>query len=238
MRFFFLLLGTPFFGVAALVFFLGVMPEIERNSIHRTGTPGVGEPFDAVSNLKVNEVPYYYIKFKYTDSAGNQKTDATSSAYTKEEMQAIKQDGKLSIKYTDKGAVQADFKLDSSFYIPAILSSVFGCVGLILLTLFVLLVGRARKLKIYGSDVMVKFVSSGSYVTVNNEKRYYIEMAYRDLNTGRVQTAKTESIYKHYEAEFFKELGEFKARCYENMAMILEDREKAKEMLLRQPSAT
>jgi hypothetical protein len=236
-RKFFLLLGIPFFAAGVLIFLFGVMPDMERSSIHQNGTPGVGEFIVATTNVTKNDVPYYKIKFQYTDGTGNQKTDSTSSAYTEAEVLAITQEGKLDIKYNEKGAVQADFGFDGVFYMLIVMSLLFGGLGAIFLALFMLGLIKSGKLKNEGSDVVAKFVSCASNVVINNEKRYYIEVAYRDPNTGKVQTAKTDTIYKHYETEFFRQLGELKARCYENMAMILEDREKAKEMLLNQPTS-
>jgi len=236
-RKFFLLIGIPFFAAGILMLLFGVLPDMERISIRQNGTPGVGEFVAASSNVTKNEVPYYKIKFQYTDGAGNQKTDTTSSAYTKAEALAIEQNGKLDIIFNEKGAVQANFEFDFGFYMLIVMSLLFGGVGAIFLALYMLSVMKSSKLKKEGSDVAVRFVSCASNVVVNNERRYYIEVAYRDPGTGKVQTAKTDTIYKQYETEYFRQLGEFQARCYQNMAVILEDREKAKEMLLKQPTS-
>jgi len=123
--------------------------------------------------------------------------------------------------------------LKFNYYMFILMPLIFCGIGISCLALLVRSAINSIKLKKEGHDALVKFVSCASNLTVNGEKRYYIEIAYLDTGTGKVQLAKTETLYRPYETEFFKKLGTFKARCYKNIAMILEDREKAKEMLFQ-----
>lgn len=84
----------PIFGVVGIVFWVifvkSIFSQSQERKIRTQGVEKEGLFIDYGSYLKINEQPYYFIKYQYEDDNGEIKQAKTPCKYTEEEMNYFK----------------------------------------------------------------------------------------------------------------------------------------------------
>ncbi|MCQ2556301.1 MAG: hypothetical protein MJ149_03115 [Clostridia bacterium] len=110
-----LLWVLPIFGVAGIGFWIALIMEISSDGIAKKvikfGTPKKATFLYSNSKMMVNDVPYFYIQFEYTDDKGNKKQHRTLCKYSYEEQAFFQQLGEFDIKEYH-GHVAVNQKID------------------------------------------------------------------------------------------------------------------------------
>ena len=78
-----------------------------------------------------------------------------------------------------------------------------------------------KKIEKLGTERIAYYVSSSSWVSVNDKSIFYIEYQYKNDNNELI-TSKTSSKYSYEEVEYYKFLGEFKIKEYKGKSTITE----------------
>ncbi|MCQ2564367.1 MAG: hypothetical protein MJ152_00660 [Clostridia bacterium] len=110
-----LLWVLPIFGVVGIGFWVALILEIKGDGtskqVIKLGTPKKATFLYANSKMMVNDVPYFYIQFEYTDEQGNKKQQRTQCKYSYEEQAFFQQLGEFDIKEYH-GHVAVNQKID------------------------------------------------------------------------------------------------------------------------------
>lgn len=94
--------------VGAVAFFAGVgicRKNIILKRLSKTGKIAKGFFVSSASNVTVNDVPMFYIKFVYTNDYGTKVEYKTQSKYTLDEIRYYESLGEFEIRYNEKYAV-------------------------------------------------------------------------------------------------------------------------------------
>lgn len=96
-----LLWVLPIFGAVGIGFWIAFFVELGKGSLAKQilkhGTPNKATFVSASSNIMINNVPYFYIQFEYTDTYGKKHQARTESKYSYEEQEFFQKMGKFDI---------------------------------------------------------------------------------------------------------------------------------------------
>lgn len=212
-----------FGGVAAGLFFGLIFPGFHESYVAENGKVATAEVMGISSNTTINDEPYYYIRYKYTNDKGEEVTGRTNTAYTEDEANAIRRAGTMLIKFDEHGhSVAADYKKAAGSSFLWIFIIVFGAVGVgmgIAVIRQIVRFASEGRLKAVGREGRGFFIDSASRMSVNGVPMYYIKYSFVNEDRETVEV-KTGSVYERHEVDIFRALGEFDIKYSEKRATI------------------
>lgn len=120
-----LLVGVAVAAAGISVIIYQTVSRMRERNIVKNGADGIGTFIDAFSNVSVNGVPYYCVKFLFEDETGRAVTVKTAAKFGFDEAECYRAAGQFKIKYIGTRAVIAQSPQDAI----AVLSGVTGSQG-------------------------------------------------------------------------------------------------------------
>lgn len=119
--------------IFVLVALIGFVPKLVQNAqnekIAETGTASVGTQLEYHAGPTMENVQYFYLTFSYYDSNGVKREGKTSATYTELEVIRALHEKKISIRFNEKGAINADFDRKEADKFPKTMALVFVGIG-------------------------------------------------------------------------------------------------------------
>ena len=205
------------FAIPSVMFFTSLADIITNNNIVNNGEKTTAVVLDYYSNERINGVDMYRILYEYTDELGNTHQGETTSDYTLNEAERLKDVG-IEIAY-DKNtfkSVQANFSFSFANSFVVILCGVFAIVEVVVIVLAVrniCKIFKRKKALTDGVDIEAELVDYKADVYVNRRPIYKITVRYLDEDGNYIKkdaktNLSTEGIY------VLKSLDKFNVKLY------------------------
>ena len=232
----FMIIGVTFVSVAGGIYAGIIHPGIRDQRIADAGyTPIRAEALSMSSNVQVNGINYYRIRFRWYGGLPGDLSPTgglgwherwTNHGYRRHEAQAILDAGYIYIVVSRDGrAVAADFRQPTALRLLWILPLVFFVVGAgMLLTAIILLFVLRNYGKVLrnGIDGTGMYLDSGSGMMVNGNPRYWIRFTFRD-DANVEHEVKTPSKMSWRERDGLQSMGQFPIKFMGKRAAITRD---------------
>ena len=171
------------------------------------------------SNIKINEVSYYYIEYIFADEDGEEHRGRTSVTYDYYEISQIAKKETIKIKYMPNTfeSVESDYGKNGMTAGGGLgmIVIVFAVVdGLLWLAVIVTIIKEIKKKSISkkGTEYTATYIAMSSNVKVNNVPMYAITYCWKD-EKGEIHEDKSGHDFYYKEAIAYSNAGSFKIRA-------------------------
>ena len=199
---------------------------IARNGIETTGYI---IPDSYYSNLSINDVNYYHVKYYFYDQNGNECYGRTSDAYLYYDVLDLEEIGTIKIKYDPKSldSIEATFDLfkDGSTIVFIIILAVFGTVDVVfwVISIKTFLNNLALiKVEKYGTEYNAVVSHIHSNLKVNGVHKFKVYYSWTN-EMGQTCSGASQSKYYFDQAKALEDIKNIRIRAIGNKSYIVTD---------------
>ena len=181
------------------------------------------------SDVTMNNVEYYYVKFLYEDENGVVHNGKTSSKFTYSQALMLERHGNIRIKYNPEtfASIEADydFSQDKSAILFLILLVIFGIASVIAWIFAIKKIiqnFKSEKVIKYVNEYTATVISIACNLTVNNVQKYYVEYVWKNESNEQIRS-KSPSIYNFATAREFKNMQTIKIKELNGVSSIVSE---------------
>ena len=167
-------------GLLTWAFVDALAKHLKNEDIVNNGTQTTATVTDFYTRSSVNDVPYYYVEYEFTDEEGNKHIGQTSSDYTVQQVEELIKNGLLICYDSEYNSIQADYKFKlegSSFFI--VFSPIFIIMAL-MIGIIIFLGNRSSRSDNSPVEATAKFVSATYALTSEGEEYYTVRIKFKN----------------------------------------------------------
>lgn len=179
------------------------------------------------SDVEINEVPKYCIKYYFFDQYDIRHTGKTSTSYDYDEIMRLNNEDVIRIKYDPDTFKSIESSYDSNIDIAKFIISIFFVVfsGVDLILWIISFKTGFRSIRLYfidknGKEYNAKVTRISSFTRVNNSHRFCVYFTWVDEN-GTTRESYSQSKYSYSDALAFKRMGAVTIKAKNNYAVIV-----------------
>ena len=225
MNFMFILLGVILLGAAL---FLVPNNFSKYQEIAENGITAEAKIVSNSSDVAVNDVRYYYIRFVFEDKQGNTHEGRTSTRYTYYEVKRLSENKTIVIKYDPATyeSIEANYSKseDKKSDGLVIMKIIFIVVSLGLIGSAVASAYNAfmkNKIDKYGVEVNAQVLDMIGGTKVNGVEKFSIKYSWSDPNTGEFIEKKTTHKFTKKEAQALIDANTIRIKVLNKKSYIL-----------------